>query len=56
MNLPEVGTPARICFLDETGVVAQDNYFAVGVLTISEDSDLPTFVRKFRQRNEWVGE
>jgi len=56
MNLPDVGTSARICFLDETGVVAQDNFFAVGVLTIGESSDLPTFVRKFRQRSAWVGE
>ncbi len=56
MDLPEVGTSTRICFLDETGIVAQDNFFAVRVLTIGESSDLPTFVRKFRQRIGWVGE
>lgn len=45
-----------MCFLDETGVVAKDNFFAVGVLSIDEGSRLPTIVQKFRQRNSWVGE
>jgi len=55
-DLPPVGTPSVICFLDETGVVAQDAHFAVGVLTVPENSDLPTQVRKFRQRSGWTGE
>lgn len=56
MDFPPLGTPAIACFLDETGVVAQDNYFAVGVLTVPEESDLPTLVSKYRQRIQWRGE
>jgi hypothetical protein len=56
LTLPPAGTASVACFLDETGVVAQDRYFAVGVLTVPETSDLPTQVRKYRQRNNWTGE
>lgn len=56
LNFPPAGTPSVVCFLDETGVVAQDTYFAVGVLTVPEHSDLPTQVRKYRQRSGWTGE
>ena len=55
-ELPPVGTGALVCFLDETGVVAQDTIFGVGVLSVPEDSDLPTAVRKYRQRTSWHSE
>lgn len=54
--LPPAGTPSAVCFLDETGVVAQDRFFAVGVLTLNECSDLPTQMRKLRQRRQFFGE
>lgn len=48
--------PAIVCFLDETGVIAQDDIFAVGVLALSEQSDLAVRVRKYRQRIGWTDE
>lgn len=56
MNLPPPGTKSLIGFLDQSGVVARDRYFAVGVLTIPERSDLPIAMRKYRQRISWRDE
>lgn len=56
LPLPPAGTPSAVCFLDETGVVARDRFFAVGILTVPESSDLPTTLHKLRQRSKWFGE
>lgn len=45
-----------VCFLDETGLVAQDRYFAVGVLSVPEASDLQLAIQKHRQRFHWRNE
>jgi len=56
VNLPPPTTKSLIGFLDESGVVAQDRFFAVGVLMIPEGSDLPIEMRKYRQRTNWRSE
>lgn len=48
--------PMTLCFLDESGVVAQDRYFAVGVLSIQHSSIVSREVRKLRERRTWFDE
>lgn len=47
--------PTAVGFLDETGIIAQDRYFSVGLL-ILRDSQLLRAVQKFRDRHHWYGE
>lgn len=55
-GLPEPNVPSAICYLDETGVVATDRFFAVGVIAVPEASDLLLELRRLRDRLSWRGE
>lgn len=48
--------PCAAAFLDETGVVAKDRYFGVGVLKVPEPSRLLRAVGKLRDKRHWYGE
>lgn len=43
-------------FLDETGAIAQDRFFAVGCLVMSEPAILLREVQKLRDQRHWYGE
>lgn len=43
-------------FLDETGIIAQDRFFAVGCLVITEPADVLRKVQKLRDTRHWYGE
>jgi hypothetical protein len=45
-----------MAFLDESGSIANDRFFAVGCLKLSEPSDLTRAVRALRDRNHWYQE
>jgi hypothetical protein len=48
--------PTGIAFLDESGAIAHDRFFAVGCLKLSEPAPLTRAVQKFRDRNHWYRE
>lgn len=55
MDLP-VDHPTAVVFLDESGAIAQDRFFAVGCLKLAEPSVLLRGVQKLRDRNHWYRE
>lgn len=50
------GHPCSAAFLDETGVIAKDRFFGVGVMKAEEPSRLLRAVQKFRDKKHWYGE
>lgn len=48
--------PCATAFLDETGSIAQDRFFAVGVVKVAEPAVLLRAIQKFRDRRQWYGE
>lgn len=48
--------PVSTCFLDETGSIAQDRFFAVGLVSIEEPSRLLRAVQNLRDRKHWYKE
>ena len=45
-----------MAFLDESGSIAKDRFFAVGCVKLAEPSDLTLTVRSLRDRNHWYRE
>jgi hypothetical protein len=52
MTLP-VNFPTAVAFLDETGSIASDRFFAVGCLKLREPSILLRQLQKLRNRRSW---
>lgn len=50
------GHETAIAFLDETGSISEDRFFAVGCLKLAEPSMLLRAVQKLRDRNHWYAE
>src|SRR4051794_36216753 len=48
--------PCGAAFVDETGAISRDRFFAVGVIKCSEPSRLLRTVQKFRDRRHWYKE
>lgn len=51
-----VGHPTAMIFLDETGAISRDRFFAVGCLKLSEPSILVRRLQKLRDRHHWYKE
>jgi Protein of unknown function (DUF3800) len=51
---PEAET--SIAFLDESGAISQDRFFAVGCLKLAEPCILLREIQKLRDRHHWYGE
>lgn len=49
-------TPTAIAFLDESGSISDDRFFAVGCLKLSEPSVLLRSLQKLRDRYHWYQE
>lgn len=60
VNTPTVSlaaeTPTAMMFLDETGAIAQDRFFAVGCLKLPEPSLLLRALQTLRDRHHWYNE
>jgi hypothetical protein len=54
-QLPEDHATAA-AFLDETGIISQDRFFAVGCLVLPEPADVLRQVQKLRDQKHWYGE
>jgi len=52
----EKNHPTALAFLDESGSISQDRFFAVGLLKLVEPADLLRAVQKLRDRNHWYQE
>ena len=48
--------PCATAFLDETGAIAKDRIFAVGLLKLAEPSTLLRAVQKWRDKRHWYRE
>lgn len=48
--------PCATVFLDETGAIARDRYFAVGVVKAPEMAPVLRALQKFRDQKQWYGE
>ena len=48
--------PTAVAFLDESGSIAQDRFFAVGCLKIAEPDKLLRALQKLRDREHWYNE
>lgn len=48
--------PTAMVFLDESGAIAQDRFFVVGVLRLDDASVLLRRVQRFRDREQWYSE
>ncbi|WP_290655941.1 hypothetical protein [Kocuria sp.] len=48
--------PTSLAFLDETGSISQDRFFAVGLLLHPEPSRVLRSIQKYRDRNHYYGE
>lgn len=48
--------PTAMAFLDESGAIAKDRYFCVGMLKSNEPSRLLRAVNKFRDQKHWYKE
>lgn len=48
--------PVATAFLDETGAIAQDRIFGIGLLKVTEPARLLRAVQKLRDRRHWYGE
>jgi hypothetical protein len=48
--------PTAVAFLDETGAIASDRFFAVGLLTLPEPAALTRRLQKLRDRLHWYDE
>ena len=48
--------PTAVAFLDESGSIASDRFFAVGCLKIAEPHLLTRSVQLFRDQNHWYKE
>jgi hypothetical protein len=55
MNLP-CDYPTAIAFLDETGAIANDRFFAVGCLKLAEPSILVRGLQRLRDQAHWYQE
>jgi hypothetical protein len=51
-----VSHPTAIAFLDETGIIAQDRFFSVGLLTVQDAPSLLRRVQKVRDTRHWYKE
>lgn len=51
-----VDQPCSAAFLDETGVISQDRFFAVGLVKLPEPAKLLRALSKFRDQKHWYGE
>lgn len=49
-------TPCAAVYLDETGAISRDRFFAVGVVKMQEPSQMLRAVTKFRDRRHWYHE
>lgn len=54
-TLPK-GHPTAVVFLDESGSIADDRFFAVGCLKLAEPSTLLRAIQKLRDREHWYDE
>lgn len=48
--------PTAVAFLDETGAISNDRFFAIGLLKCSEPARLLRSVQKVRDQRHWYGE
>lgn len=48
--------PCATVFLDETGAIARDRIFAIGLLKVAEPATLLRAVQKWRDRRHWYNE
>ena len=48
--------PCATAFLDETGAISQDRFFAVGLLKSRDTPVLLRSIQKLRDREHWYGE
>lgn len=48
--------PCAAAFLDESGAISNDRFFAVGVLKVPEPARLLRAVQKFRDKKHWYSE
>lgn len=48
--------PCATAFLDETGVISQDRFFAVGLVKVPEPARLFRALSKLRDQKHWYGE
>jgi hypothetical protein len=48
--------PTAIAFLDETGIIAHDRFFSVGLLTVGDAPELLRTIQKIRDRRHWYTE
>lgn len=51
-----INHPTAMIFLDETGAISRDRFFAVGCLKLSEPSILVRRLQKLRDRHHWYRE
>lgn len=55
MSLPP-GHPTSIAFLDESGSIASDRFFAVGCLKVPDPSTVLRSIQRLRDRKHWYDE
>jgi hypothetical protein len=55
-NTVAATTPTAIAFVDESGSISHDRFFAVGCLKLPEPSDLTRTVQVLRDRRHWYEE
>ncbi len=55
MSLPP-GHPTAVAFLDESGSIASDRFFAVGCLKVPDPSTLLRSIQRRRDRKHWYDE
>jgi hypothetical protein len=48
--------PCSACFLDETGAISRDRYFAVGLVKLAEPARLIRALTKLRDQKHWYRE
>jgi hypothetical protein len=51
-----VAHPTSVAFLDESGSIARDRFFAVGCLKVDEPALLTRKIQNLRDRRHWYGE
>jgi len=56
LTLPSPTSPTAVAFLDESGSIASDRFFAVGCLKVSEPSYLLRLIQRLRDRQHWYDE
>lgn len=48
--------PTSTAFLDETGAISDDRFFAIGLLKVQEPARLLRAIQKIRDQRHWYGE